>query len=168
MKLLVAGGIAAVLLSSAAPAHADDGPCCSIVGVEHTEDVSTPLVAVAAGMSTDGLQESATIGWGWGTRERGVMFAGSLISRILLDLRHGERSSFALTYGWYETGGLGSAGFDLGAMAEASGAGPTMRLTLAERGLGVRLSTGIAIGHETHMVGSAELVVEVMELVRKI
>jgi hypothetical protein len=34
----------------------------------------------------------------------------------------------------YETGGLGSADFDLGVMAETVGIGPTMRLTLSDNG----------------------------------
>jgi hypothetical protein len=43
-----------------------------------------------------------------------------------------------------------------------------MRLTLGARGIGVRFSTGLTVGHEPHMVSSAEMVVEVLDLAGQI
>lgn len=132
-----------------------------------TEAVSTPVVVLGGGASSEGSAQSVAIGWAWGERQVGGLFPGSSITRVLVDVTHADQSSVAVTYGWYDNSLL-SAGFDAGVRADASGAGPTARLTLGVRGVGVRLTGGLDVGSDTRLVGAAELVVEVLDLTGRI
>jgi hypothetical protein len=165
-------GIAGLALEVVAPAAARGEPGFGsyVVAIGeglagNTEPVHTPIAAVAAGWGSEGATQSVAIGWAWGSRQIGGLFPGSKLSRIQLDGRHArDRSSLAATYGWYDNT-LISAGIDAGIRADTDGAGPTARLSLGLRGVALRLVGGIDLGHTARLVGSAELAVELLDLI---
>lgn len=166
-KWIVALGVCAVIaMARPAPARA-----CGVVNLGgvvadvaqnlagRSEDVSTPLVLVGGGKSEVGSALSASLGWGWGKRQRGGMFPGTSINRVLVDITHTDRTRVAATYGVYNTTMI-PIGLDAGLVADATGVGPVGRFTLAMRGVGVRLSGGGIIGQDPRLIGTVELVVD--------
>jgi hypothetical protein len=135
-----------------------------------TEKVSTPLLVLGGGNSTTGDAYSVAAGYGWGERQRGGLFPGTSLTRVLVGVRRDshESTSLSLTYGWY-TNALGSLGFDVGAESNGDEAGPIARLTIGVKGVSARLGGGFMFGgEETHAAGQAELVVDVMDLAGRI
>ena len=86
---------------------------------------------------------------------------------MLVGYRHAtDAKSLSLTYGWYTTSLL-SIGVDAGAEAQLTGVralGPTARVTLGARGVGLRLTGGVGFGEDTHPTGAAEIVIDVMDV----
>jgi hypothetical protein len=162
-------GLALVAIEPA-PARGEPGFGSYVVAIGEglagtTEPVHTPVAAVAAGWGTEGFTQSVAVGWAWGSRQIGGLFPGSKLSRIQLDGRHArDRSSLAATFGWYDNT-LVSLGIDAGVRADPDGAGPTARLSLGIRGVVLRLAGGVDLGHPTRVVGSAELAVELLDLI---
>jgi 3-hydroxy-3-methylglutaryl CoA synthase len=70
----------------------------------------------------------------------------------------------SLTYGWYENQIL-SAGFDVGAEATRTGLGPTTRFTLGAGGIAFRVTGGVTFEPDPHVVASAEVVLELADIV---
>jgi len=130
--------------------------------------VHTPLLVLGGGSTTEGQMGSVAVGYGWGEHEESWLFPGTTIKRVLVGVRTNGDDSTAMsaTFGWYTTALL-SLGFDAGAEAQMSGTrglGPTARLTVGLKGVGMRFTGGAMFGDETRMSGAAELVVEVMDL----
>jgi hypothetical protein len=129
--------------------------------------VHSPTLIVGGGNSLQGWGPSFTAGYTWGERQKGGLFPGSELTRVLVGYRRsGDANAMSLTYGWYVTG-LISAGFDMGAEAQVTGTralGPTTRLTLGSGGFSVRFTGGVGFGDETRFVGVAEIVVDVLEV----
>lgn len=136
-----------------------------------TEPVHTPLVTIGGGATTAGNSGSLLVGYGWGERDRGGLFPGSALTRVMVGTRHApDASAVSLTLGWYQTQ-VGSAGFDFGVEHDfADGAtGPIARLTLGVSGIAARLGGGFMFGGgDTRLAGQAEIVIEVLDLVDRI
>jgi hypothetical protein len=155
------------------------------------EPISEPVVIPAVGATSSlGWSGGVSMGWAWGHRQIGGLFPGSTVKRVLVHVRRplggsetGEDvalrvasptepprapTHLALTYGWFDNT-LIDGGLDLGiAGTSTSQLGPIAQLTLGARGVGVRLSGGVELGEVTRTMGSAELVVDVAVLARRL
>lgn len=134
--------------------------------------VNTPLLEVGGGATTDGTMASIAVGYGWGEREDGFLFPGTTLSRVMLGVRSdGAESAVSATYGWY-TNALGMLALDLGVESRSDRmsrtVGPTAKVLLGTSGVGVRLTGGAQVTDGVQFAGAAELVVEVMDLGKRL
>lgn len=134
--------------------------------------VKTPLLEVGGGRTTDGTMASLAVGYGWGEHEDGFLFPGTTLSRVMLGIRSdGDATAVSATYGWY-TNSLGMLALDLGAESRSDAMsrtyGPTAKLLLGTSGVGVRLTGGAQISDGVQFAGAAELVIEVMDLGKRL
>lgn len=131
------------------------------------EPVHVPIAVVGGGASTEGSTLALAAGYGWGERERGGLFPGTVISRVLVGVRRADVTAVSLTFGWYQNA-IGAGAFDFGIEHDlGDGAtGPVARLALGYEGIAVRLGGAFLFGgDEPRAVGQVELVVEVLDLV---
>jgi len=134
--------------------------------------VKTPMLEVGGGPTTDGKMASLAVGYGWGEHEDGFLFPGTTLSRVMLGVRSdGDATSVSATYGWY-TNSLGMLALDVGAESREGNTsrtvGPTAKLLLGAGGVGVRLTGCAQISDGVQFAGAAELVVEVMDLGKRL
>jgi hypothetical protein len=139
--------------------------------------VSTPIVILGAGASTDGWSGEVSLGWAWGERDIGWLFRSTRVRRVLVNTRRQldpadaaqPTTRLAVTYGWYETSKqLMDGGFDLGVTATRGGVGSIARLTLGVGGFGVRLTGGGELGDAARLVGALELVFDLATMARRL
>jgi hypothetical protein len=176
MKAAIAGALALVAAASH-PAAACGVPDFGayLVAVAESLDpkskpISTPLLVIGGGFTSEGGMPSVNVGYGWGEKDQGGLFPGSSITRVLAGIRsNGTNTVTSLTYGWY-TNGLGSLGFDVGAEAQLSGTqsiGPMTRLTVGSGGIALRFTGGAQFGgDEPRLAGAAEVVLELMDIAK--
>jgi len=136
-----------------------------------TQSVSAPIIVVGLGVSSDetavGLPETASLGWGWGERDRGGFVPGVAVQRVLASVHVDHGTVASLTYGWYMNYGL-TLGLDAGVAAGVTGTrglGPITQLTIGLHGFAVQLGSAALYAPERTMVSSVELVVEVSDLI---
>lgn len=131
--------------------------------------VKTPLLELGGGATLDGTIASVAVGYGWGEHEEGFLFPGVTLSRVMLGI-HSD-GAISATYGWY-TNSLGMLALDIGAESRSDAMsrtyGPTAKLLLGTSGVGVRLTGGAQISDGVQFAGSAELVLEVMDLGKRL
>ena len=169
---------AAGLLVAARPADACGVPDFGQMLVDvakafdpQTEKIETPLVAIGGGTTTDGQAGSISVGYGWGERDRGGLFPGSALTRVMVGARRdADTTALSLTYGWYETQ-IGSLGFDFGVEHQLDqGTGPIARLTIGTGGIAARLGGGYMFGtnRDSYASGQVELVIDLLDLANHI
>ena len=167
MKLVVA----AAILVAARPSHACD--LLNIMSEEKEIHPSTvdehailPLVIASGGITSDGLGAGGNIGLGWGRRIIGGCQEGVMLTRVLVGVTRADHTTASATYGWYGSDTI-SGGFDVGVEADHTGGGPIARLTFGFYGVALRLTGGAIAGTDTRLVGSAELVIDITDIVTR-
>jgi hypothetical protein len=189
MKLLLGGLLATAL---AAPTRVDACPEAITFGDLNlggtNESISTPIVIAGAGMSTDGLAGTVSVGWAWGKKQSGGLFPGSSLQRVMLGYRapfdgrdtgaaiarsmdgvtatSDRPAQLALTYGWFDNAIL-DFGLDVGVAGSSERLGPTAAFTIGGRGIDLRFTGGVQFGDSARFAGAAELVVDVMAFARR-
>lgn len=133
--------------------------------------VSAPIIVVGVGVSSDetalGLPETASLGWGWGERDRGGLVPGVAVQRVLATIHVDHGAMAALTYGWYMNYGL-TLGLDAGVAADVTGTrglGPITQFTIGLHAFAVQLGSAALYAPERTVVNTVELVVEVSDLI---
>jgi hypothetical protein len=156
-----------------------------------SEPVVQPVVAVASGVARgEGWIGGVSLGIGWGERELSGLFPGTMTRRVLLHVHRVLRvdppedvviagapsparpapTRLALTYGWFQSvEALFDAGVDLGVSARSpSQLGPIAQLTLGMGGVNTRFTLGAELGASSRAIASAELVIDLATLARRI
>jgi hypothetical protein len=145
---------ACVLVSNAAFAEDEVAP----------EPISTSLVVLGAGASFDGPLASLAIGWGWGSREPGILPSSDVVRLLAGATLRRTAPTGTLTLGWY-TDTIIDLGFDGGVAVQRDAIGPAMRITLGTQGVGARFSAAAMLSSGPVVLdASIELVVDVKEL----
>ena len=168
--------IPVVLAAVLAPqvAAASDNPLADTLAsvITRTSPLRTPMVNLGVGPASEGMMGSASAGYAWGSTDRGILFPGARLWRVMLGVRAGEQAAFGYaTVGLY-TNQLGMLAADIGLTADLGGnrgAGPLLQSTTGWRGLGVRTTIGALVtAEDVRATASMELVVELFDLGKRL